>query len=128
MIALLLDLSNILGGFLLAAGVLNRLPSVGDDLAGFARRLSPFGWVVGLVALATGGYYLIAHLISGPHLFHFEIVAVITGLLLLWDRLDLSTRTGRTPPASSDRGTGLVLAIFGVIAILVGLQGLFTPN
>ena len=31
-------------------------------------------------------------------------------------------------PASGSAGAGLVLAIYGVIAILVGLQGLVTPN
>ncbi|MFC7377120.1 hypothetical protein [Brevundimonas sp. GCM10030266] len=128
MIALLLDLANILGGFLLAIGLLARLPSIGDNLAGFARRLGPFGWIVGVVALVTGGWYLIVHLISGPRVFHFEIVAVITGVLLLWDRLNLRTRTGRDLPASGSTGAGLVLAVYGVIAILVGLQGLVTPN
>lgn len=128
MIALLLDLSNILGGFLLAIGLLARLPSVGDNLADFARRLGPFGWIVGVVALICGGWYLIVHLISGPRLMHFEVVGVITGVLLLWDRLNLRSRTGRDLPASGTAGDGLVLAVYGVIAILVGLQGLVTPN
>lgn len=128
MIALLLDLSNILGGFLLAIGLLARLPSVGDNLADVARKLGPFGWIVGVVALVTGGWYLIVHLISGPRVMHFEVVGIITGVLLLWDRLNLRRRTGRDLPASGSAGAGLVLAIFGVIAILVGLQGLFTPN
>lgn len=46
MIALLLDLANILGGFLLAISLLARLPSVGDNLAGAARAIGPFGWIV----------------------------------------------------------------------------------
>jgi hypothetical protein len=126
-IALLLDLSNIVGGFLLAAGLFRRSPRVGTDLARFAARIEPFGWVVGVVALATGGYYLIVHAVSGPHIFHFELVGIGVGLALLWDRL-----TGRPAPRVGDRGsatgTGLLLAIFGIIAIIVGLQGLFTPN
>lgn len=128
MIALLLDLANILGGFLLAVGLLARLPSVGDKLAGAARAIGPFGWVVGVVALACGGYFLILHLTSGPRIFHFEIVGLITGVLLLWERLNLARRTGRDLPASGSSGAGLILAIFGVIATLVGLQGLFTQN
>ncbi len=128
MIALLLDLANILGGFLLAVGLLARLPSVGDNLAGAARALGPFGWIVGVVALVCGGYFLIVHLTSGPHVFHFEIVGIITGVLLLWDRLNLARRTGQDLPASGAAGAGLILAVFGVIAILVGLQGLYTPN
>jgi hypothetical protein len=127
-IALLLDLANIVGGFLLAAGLLLRLPR---QYGGGVRRaetvIAPFAPVVGVVALVTGGYYLLRHAISGPHVFHFEVVGICTGLALLWERL-----TGRVPPRLADRGpaagTGLLLAIFGLIAILVGIQGLLTPN
>lgn len=128
MLALLLDLSNILGGFLLAIGLLEKLPNVGDDLRRFAGRLAPFGFIVGIVALIVGGWFLIVHLTSGPRVLHYELVGIAVGVLLLWDRLGLSRRTGRTPPASSDQGAGLVLAVFGVIAVIVGVQGLFTPN
>ncbi|GAB7045251.1 hypothetical protein [Catenuloplanes indicus] len=130
--SLLLDLANILGGFLLAIALLSRLPRIGDDLARFAARLGAFGWIVGIVALVTGGYFLIVHLISGPRVFHFEVVGIIVGVLLLWDRL-----TGRRPAGPADGtvaradtavGAGLILAIFGIIAILVGLQGLGTPD
>jgi hypothetical protein len=126
--ALLLDLSNILGGFLLAIALLRRLPRVGDDLARFADRVGPFGWVVGIIALVTGGYYLIAHAVSGPHVFHFEVVGIGVGLALLWDRL-----AGRSAPRADGRadaaaGPALLLAIFGLIAIIVGIQGLFTPD
>ncbi|MEU4570249.1 hypothetical protein [Micromonospora sp. NPDC023956] len=124
--ALLLDLANIVGGFLLAVALLRLLPRVGDDLRGLAARVAPFAWVVGLVALVTGGYYLIVHLVSGPRLFHFEVVGIGVGLALLWDRL-----TGRPARAGqSDGATGirLLLAVFGVIAIVVGVQGLFTPD
>jgi hypothetical protein len=123
MIALLLDFANILGGFLLAIALLAQSPRVGDDLARFEQRLAPFGWIVGIVALVTGGYYLIVHLTSGPHVFHFELVAIGVGLVLLWDRL-----TGRPAQPSGTAGKGLLLAIFGIIAILVGLLGLFTPD
>jgi hypothetical protein len=125
--ALLLDLANILGGFLLAISLLRRLPRVGGDLARFADRVAPFGWIVGIVALVAGGFYLITHLTSGPHLFHFEVVGIGVGLALLWDRL-----TGRQRPVEGETGAAvgpaLLLAIFGIIAIVVGIQGLFTPD
>ncbi|WP_234359723.1 MULTISPECIES: hypothetical protein [unclassified Plantactinospora] len=125
--ALLLDLANILGGFLLAVALLRRLPRVGDDLGRFAARVAPFGWVVGIVALVAGGYYLIVHLVSGPRPFHFEVVGIGVGLALLWDRL-----TGRQAPRTgadgAATGVGLLLAVFGLIAIIVGIQGLFTPD
>ncbi|MEQ4305845.1 hypothetical protein ABNF97_31420 [Plantactinospora sp. B6F1] len=125
--ALLLDLANILGGFLLAVALLRRLPRVGDDLGRFAARVAPFGWVVGIIALVAGGYYLIVHLVSGPRPFHFEVVGIGVGLALLWDRL-----TGRPAPRTEAEGaaTGvsLLLAVFGLIAMIVGFQGLFTPD
>src|SRR5581483_3761273 len=91
-IALLLDLANIAGGFLLAAALLRRLPRVGEALGRFADRAAPFGWIVGIVALVAGGYYLIVHVFSGPHVFHFEVVGLGVGVALLWTRL-----TGRQP-------------------------------
>ena len=121
--ALLLDLGNVAGGFLLAVSLLGRLPVVGYDLGRFAARVASFGWVVGVVVLVAGGYYLLVHLISGPRLFHFEVVGVGVGVALLWDRL-----TGRQLPQADGKGLRLLLAIFGLIAIVVGLQGLFTPD
>ncbi len=127
MIALLLDLSNILGGLLLGLSLLRMLPRVGDPAGRWIPRLEPFAWIVGVVALVAGGYYLLVHLISGPHVFHFEVVGLAVGIILLWDRLtkrpSLLGRYG-----DSAEGPGLVLAIFGLIAVVVGIQGLFTPN
>jgi hypothetical protein len=124
--SLLLDLANITGGFLLAVAVLRHLPRIGGDLGRFAARVAAFGWVVGIVALVAGGYFLIVHLISGPRLFHFEVVGIGVGVALLWDRL-----TGRQAPRQEQgtpTGPALLLAIFGLIAIVVGIQGLFTSD
>lgn len=156
--ALLLDLANIVGGFLLAVALLRRLPRVGDDLGRAAARMAAFGWVVGIVALVAGGYYVLVHLFSGPRVFHFEVVGIGVGVALLWDRLTGRRTPTRPGPAAGgtvsgggtasvgaasgggDRGgdrtddhggaTGraLLLAIFGLIAIVVGFQGLFTPD
>ncbi|WP_165188198.1 hypothetical protein [Caulobacter soli] len=128
MLELILDLCNILGGFLLAIGLLALIPNAGDSLTRFAERLSPFRWIVGIAALVCGGYFLIVHLISGPHVFHFEIVGIAVGVLLLWDRLRAGRLAHRDLPASGSQGPGLVLAVFGIIAMIVGLQGIFTPD
>ena len=127
LMALLLDLANIVGGFLLAVALLRGLPRVGDDLGRLAGRIAAFGWIVGVVELVAGGYYLIVHLISGPRVFHFEVVGVGVGIALLWDRL---TGRQRQPEGQQGPATGLhlLLAIFGLIAIIVGIQGLFTPD
>ena len=124
MLSLILDLCNILGGFLLAVGLLVLAPRIGDDFERFAARLARFRWIVGIAALVCGGYFLIVHLTSGPHVFHFEVVGIVVGVLLLWERL----RVGRALPDSAARGPGLLLAVFGVIAMIVGVQGLFTPG
>ncbi|MFC7545656.1 hypothetical protein [Plantactinospora sp. GCM10030261] len=124
--ALLLDLANIVGGFLLAVALLRRIPRAGDEIGRVAGRLAPFGWVVGVVALAAGGYYLIVHLISGPQVFHFEVVGVAVGVALLWDRL--TGRPARDEETRDAAGPRLLLAIFGIIAIIIGVQGLFTSD
>jgi hypothetical protein len=125
--ALLLDLANIVGGFLLAVALLRHLPRVGDDLGRFGDRVAAYGWVVGIVALVAGGYYLIVHLVSGPRVFHFEVVGIGVGLALLWHRLTGRPRQRDGGPPSAT-GVSLLLAIFGLIAIVVGIQGLFTPD
>jgi len=118
--------------------------------------------LVGIVALVAAGFYLIVHLVSGPQVFHFEVVGLGVGIALLWDRLrgrtsparaavrdtttrrddladpvvardtatDRDTVTIRDTATVRDTATGwaLLLAIFGIIAIIVGIQGLFTPD
>jgi hypothetical protein len=127
MMDLLLDLANVAGGFLLAAALLRRLPRIGSGIARAAAASAPFAWVVGIVALVAGGYFLIVHLTSGPHVFHFEVVGIAVGVALLWDRL-----TGRATPRADERGDvngiPLLLAILGIIAMIVGVEGIFTPN
>jgi hypothetical protein len=122
--ALLLDLANIVGGLLLAVPLLRQIPSAGSSVARFTGTVAPWGWLVGVVALVAGGYYLIVHVFSGPRVFHFEVVGIVVGLALLWDRI---RGRERTEPAGF-RGWGLLLAIFGLIAVVVGIQGLFTPD
>jgi hypothetical protein len=125
--ALLLDISNIVGGLLLAVPLIRRLPVVGYNAGRFADKLGPFRWIVGIIALVAGGYYVIVHTISGPRLFHFEIVGIAVGVALAWERL-----TGKKPLNADKEGEPsglfLLLSIFGLIAILVGVQGLFTPD
>lgn len=127
MIALLLDLANIVGGFLLAIGLFVKIPNAGGDLAKGAAKIAPFAWLVAVVALVTAGYFLIVHLTSGPRLFHYEVVGLITGVLLLMDRINAGRDTS-DPVGKGATGFQTFVAIFGVIAIIVGIQGLFTPN
>ena len=128
--ALLLDLANIVGGLLLAVPLLLQVPAIAGGVGRFGARVAPWAWVVGGlvvllcgVALGAGGYSLLGHVFSGPRAFHFEVVGILVGLALLWDRI-----RGRERPEPAPRGAGLLLAIFGLIAVIVGIQGLFTPD
>ena len=116
LIALFLDLSNIFGGLILAFPLFARIPSVGGGFKD-TKSVDKFAWIVGVVALVTGGYFFIMHLINGGHILHYEVVAIIVGLLLMLPMM------GQTIKGDGPR---LFVAIFGIIAILVGLQGLFT--
>jgi hypothetical protein len=121
--ALLLDLANILGGLLLAVPLLLQIPAAAGGVGRFTGKVAPWAWVVGVVALVAGGYYLIVHVFSGPRVFHFEVVGILVGLALLWDRI-----RGRERAEPGLKGFGLLLSIFGLIAVVVGIQGLFTPD
>lgn len=121
-LALALDLSNIVGGFLLAIGLLGRTPRVGNELERGADRLAPFAWIIGVIALVSAGWWLIIHLTSPPGVMHFELVGLAVGFALLWGRLK-----GR-PVMSGDRGLPMLIAIFGIIAMLVGIEGLMTAD
>jgi hypothetical protein len=127
LLALALDLANIVGGFLLAAGLLRWAPNIAGGVWHTRVALDRFGWIVGVVALVASGYWLLVHMTEGPHLFHYEVVGLAVGIALTWERL-----TGRARPESRDGeeagGVVLLLAVLGIIAIFVGVQGLFTPN
>jgi hypothetical protein len=122
--ALLLDLANIVGGLLLAVPLLLQIPAAATWVARQAGRVAAWAWLVGVVALVAGGYYLLVHVFSGPHVFHFEVVGILVGLALLWDRI----RGRDRPEPAAFKGWGLLLSILGVIAVIVGIQGLFTPD
>ncbi|GAA2701154.1 MULTISPECIES: hypothetical protein [Actinoplanes] len=124
--ALLLDLANILGGLLLGIPLLRRIPNVGGGLERFTERVARWSWLIGIVALVAAGFWLIVHLFDG-RIWHFEVVGLAVGLLLTWEKLT-GRRVLNSPGPGEPGGWPLVIAVFGVIAILVGIQGLFTPN
>jgi hypothetical protein len=150
--SVVLDLVNIVGGLLLAVALLALVPRLGGGIRRGLGVLVPFGWVVGVIALVAGGYFLIKHIVDGPHVFHFEVVGIAVGVCLLWDRLRDRTAVGSSGDAVAGggatvsggtavqteagvvaetgvlTGTALLLAVFGLIAFVVGLEGLFTAN
>ena len=124
--ALLLDLANVIGGLLLSVALLSDLPQVGPWIARAARVAARSTLAVGVLALVMGGYYLLIHLTSGPHVFHFELVGIAVGVAMLRDQLFPRTATS---PLSGIAGPGtLLLAVFGLVAVVVGIQGMLTPD
>ncbi|WIM99505.1 hypothetical protein ACTOB_003162 [Actinoplanes oblitus] len=124
--AYLLDFANILGGLLLGIPLLRRVPGVGTGLERFADRAARWSWPIGIIALIAAGFFLIVHLFDG-RILHFEVVGLAVGLLLTWEKFTGRRILGSTGPAEP-AGWALAIAIFGVIAVVVGIQGLFTPN
>lgn len=122
--ALLLDLANIVGGFLLAAALLRDLPRAGPGIARVAATTG-LATAVGVLALVMGGYYLIVHAVNGSHIFHFELVGIAVGVAMLRGRIFPYVADGRSGLVT---GGELLLAVFGLIAVVVGLQGLFTAD
>ena len=58
----------------------------------------------------------------------FTVVLLLSlAFLLLMDRINAGRDTS-DPVAKGATGFQTFVAIFGVIAIIVGIQGLFTPN
>lgn len=122
----LLDLANILGGFLLALPLLRQSP-VGGSLDTVADTLGRFRIAVAIVALVAAGYFLIVHLTEG-RLFHFELVGLAVGLLLLRPVSAASGRRAAPESPVTQEPLALLVCVLGLIAIVVGLQGLVTPN
>jgi hypothetical protein len=124
--AFVLDLANILGGLLLAVPLLRRVPNAGGGLERFTGRLARWSWLIGIVALVAAGFFFIVHLFEG-RLWHFEVVGLAVGALLTWEKFTGRRILDRSGPAEPG-GLSLAIAIFGLIAIIVGVEGLFTPN
>jgi hypothetical protein len=126
--AVLLDLANIVGGFLLAAALLADLPRVGRSIARVAAVTARAKAVIGVLALVMGGYYLILHLTAGLRVFHFELVGIGIGVATLRDRLFPRHGAKHSTGPGAVTGGGLLLAVFGLIAVVVGFQGLLTAD
>ena len=50
MIALVLDLANIVGGFLLATVLFRRVPRVSYDLVRANATIAPYAWLIGIMS------------------------------------------------------------------------------
>lgn len=108
------ELTNIVAGLILAMGILSSIPAIGDDLVKLAKWLGRFQTLIGVVAIIIG-------------FFNFGvqgIVAILAGLVLAMGILP-------SVPAIGDdlerfaKWLGGFQTIIGVIAIIIGIWGLF---
>jgi hypothetical protein len=106
---------NILAGLILCIGILNLIPTIGKYLVKFAKWLGGFQTIIGIIAI------IVAIVWWSPIQ---SIVAIIAGLILIVGILPAIPALGKELEKLS-KWLGSFQTIIGVIAIIVGIWGLF---
>lgn len=111
---MIVEITNILAGLILAIGVLPALPAVGGSLEKVAKWLGRFQTVIGIIAIIVGIVFF--SLIQGT-------VAIIAGLILAMGILSSIPALGKYLKQLA-QWLGGFQTIIGIIAIIVGVLGL----
>lgn len=111
---MIVELTNIVAGLILAIGILPALPAVGRSLEKAAKWLGRFQTIIGIIAITVG--ILFFSLIQGT-------VAIIGGLILAMGILSSIPALGKHLKKLA-QWLGGFQTIIGVIAIVVGVLGL----
>lgn len=110
---MIIEVTNIIAGLILAASVLPNIPLLGKDLAKLAKWLGRFQTTIGIIAIILG----ILHLgLQG-------IAAIIAGLVLALGILPSMPLIGRDL-AKLAKQLREFQTLIGVIAIVIGIWGL----
>ncbi|MDG7007638.1 MAG: hypothetical protein JRN06_05285 [Nitrososphaerota archaeon] len=110
---MIVEITNIVAGLILAAGILTSIPAIGKDIAGLAKWLGRFQTIIGIIAIVIGILY-----------FGLQgIVAIVAGLVLALGILPSIPAVGKDI-AKLARWLGRFQTIIGIIAIVVGIWGL----
>ena len=110
---MIVEITNIIAGLILAMGILPNIPAVGKDLAKVAKWLGGFQTTIGVVAIVVGILY-----------FGLQgIVAIVAGLILAMGLLPNIPAIGKDL-AKVVKWLGSFQTIIGVIAIVIGIWGL----
>jgi cytochrome c biogenesis protein CcdA len=112
---LLIEITNIIAGLVLAAGIMHSIPGIGKDVTKLAKWLGRFQTIIGVIAIILGIWY-IGHFVQG-------IVAIVAGLVLAMGILPSIPAVGKDI-AKLAKWLGRFQTIIGVIAIIVGIWGL----
>ena len=106
---------NIIAGLILAMGILPSIPAVGKSLEKVAKWLGRFQTIIGIIAIIVGILYF--SWLQG-------IVAIIAGLILAAGILTSIPGIGSSLEKVA-KWLGRFQTIIGIIAIIIGIWGLF---
>jgi hypothetical protein len=110
---MLVEITNIVAGLILAMGILPNIPAVGKSLEKVAKWLGGFQTIIGVIAIIIGILY-----------FGLQgIVAIVAGLILAMGLLPNIPAIGKDL-AKAVKVLGSFQTIIGIIAIVLGIWGL----
>lgn len=112
---MIIELTNIVAGLILAMGVLPSIPAIGESLEKVAKWLGRFQTIIGVIAIVLGILYFGDLLQS--------IVAIVAGLILAMGILTSIPAIGKDL-AKLAKWLGGFQTLIGVIAIIIGIWGL----
>jgi predicted sugar kinase len=111
----IIEITNIVAGLILAMGILPSIPAIGDSLEKVAKWLGRFQSIIGVIAIILGILYFGDLLQS--------IVAIVAGLILAMGLLTSVPAIGKDL-AKLAKWLGGFQTLIGVIAIILGIWGL----
>ena len=110
---MIIEITNIVAGLILAMGILPSIPAVGKSLEKIAKWLGRFQTVIGIIAIILGILY-----------FGLQgIVAIVAGFVLAAGIMTSIPAVGKDL-AKVAKWLGGFQTIIGVIAIILGIWGL----
>jgi hypothetical protein len=110
---MIVEITNIVAGLILAMGILPNIPAVGKSLEKVAKWLGGFQTIIGVIAIIIGILY-----------FGLQgIVAIVAGLILAMGLLPSLPAVGKDL-AKVAKWLGGFQTIIGIIAIIIGIWGL----
>jgi hypothetical protein len=118
---MLVEVTDIVAGLILAVGILPYIPGVGKSLEKVAKWLGGFQAIAGVIAIIIGIWRLDVRLwgIMGLP----GIVAIIAGLVLAVGILPYIPAVGKSLEKAA-KWLGGFQTIIGIVAIIVGIGGL----
>jgi hypothetical protein len=110
---MIIEITNIVAGLILAMGILPSIPAVGKSLEKVAKWLGRFQTVIGVIAIILGILYFSLQ----------GIVAIVAGFVLAAGIMTSVPAIGKDL-AKVAKWLGGFQTLIGVIAIILGIWGL----